>query len=1367
MKQNTIEKFTGLAIQPNSLTVPAGRLERAENAIINQDYIITKCRGENLLAQFPNTQSLNRIWEYGTSLFAISQNTLYRVVTAPVFATIQCYLNSINVSVRRTSHGLRNNDYISQFSIPTTDAVAEAFEHLTADLYGVRQVQTTFAASVSTSGATTTIDFTEHGMITGNNITISTNARGITPGTYAITKVNENRFTIATASSSTGAVTYEAKDAFRISSTNPANASVLASATNAASYLYYNVVTSPAISVTANGIGVSRQFAAQGNSYFTTDNGIYKLEREDLPALEAGMPPGLDVQVAAVGAAGPIKANSQTAYRIVFGRKDAQGNLVIGAPSQQAILYNSTRIAASMTFTVAGTLATMTVVDSGHPFTQAGEFVTIVQYTPVTTTTPVITISPDSQFNIIAVSPGVSFTFQYPVPAGIPPSPPSYLATIEYSYNPTGRITASVPNEVASTEYLYQVYRTSGSVSATSEPFDDFRLVAEQNLSSTDVSNGFLTYTDDLPDLLLAGQPFLYTNSNQEGILQANARPPRAEDVAVFKGYAFYANTVQYHLRSLTTVDPTLIANGDTLSLTDGTTTETYLFVGSQTGSPAVPTNEAIGNESVTLSATIAGTTATITSTRHGFLSGDVIRVTASGTSGIPIGNYTLTAGTTTNDIVFTVPSGATGNVTFEGLTRGTSRLVKRVVTTTSPVVTVSQAIYYTASYLIKAFNRNSTSIVYAQYTSEVTQPPGAITLLAKNLDQNAFSLTTNAPLALGRAFEPVIPASGTSVQSEADIGPNRLYISKINEPEAVPLFNIRDVGSRASPILRVAALRDSLIILKGDGIYRLNGDSTSNFVVTALDNTVFVKATDSVSVLNNSVYCLSNQGVVQITDSAVRIVSRIIEPLLTAILGQDLENNTSAVGYESERLYLLSVKRPNTLSAVADITYCYNYLTEAWTSWTGANKVFFNGFLRPSDDKLYFIPTLAQNKIVKERKDQNLIDYTGQEYCAPVIKALIGSVLVTASSDVVQVTTLVAHGLSQGQLVTVSRPSSTLTAAFSGGAVDLIGLRTVSIISDTQFTFTASTNALAGAVGEIYTAPYISEASLTATVANGVQTVTIVTSEPHGLITGDAVTIEDISAGIAACFTNPSDILGYRSATYIDATTFSVLATNSAIASAVDTLVLTDKKQSNLTVTIDTVGLFQPSAGDAIICENRLYKIESVIKFSTISYIAKLQTPYKAQSNSLSFVNQAYRTLVKFSPLVMGQVGLLKQFSEFQCTFRSYQSCSNISLDFSSDSVTSSTKQQWNYKVGTNGIAPTFGGWGELEWGNFPWGGEASIQRIYTTQPAVILRTYVPREVFIGTFIQPILDHKVAGEPLELQAISLFSKPVTQRVSR
>jgi hypothetical protein len=1354
MKQNTIEKFTGLAIQPNSLTVPPGRLERAENAVINQDFIISKCRGENLLSQFPTSQSLNRIWEYGTSLFAISQNTLYRVITAPVFATVQCYAASTNVSVRRTAHGLRNNDFITQFSIPTSDVVAEAFEHLTADLYGARLVQTDFSGTVSTSGGTTTIDFVEHGMVSTNTITIGTNSRGIAPGTYAITFVNNNRFTIATASSSTGTIAYTAVDAFRITAINAAIASAT-SATNAASYLYYSVVPSPAISVTANGIGVSRQFAAQGNSYFTTDNGIYKLEREDLPALEAGLPPGLDVQILLSGGSGPLEVDSQTAYRAVFGRRDAQGNLILSAPSQQAIAYNPYRTALSMNVAIVGTLATMTVVDSGHPFLADGEFVTISSYTPITVTSPVLTIAPNSQFPVAGVIPGVSFTFAYTVPAGTTPT--SFVASVVYGGNPTATITASIPSEILSTEYLYQIYRTSGSVNAQSEPFDDFRLVAEQNLTSSDVANGFLTYTDDLPELLLAGQPFLYTNSNQEGILQANTRPPRAEDITVFKGYAFYANTVQYHLLSLTMVDPSLIANGDTLTLTDGTSTETYLFVGDAE-------NEPVGNESVTQSITVAGVTATVTRTDHGFLANDVIRLTSSGTSSIPTGNYTVATAAAGN-FTFTVASGATGTATFEGLTRGTSRLVKRVVT--NGTTTVSQAIYFTASYIVKAFNRNAASLVFAQYTSEVTAPPGSITFIAKNLQQAAFRLNASSASTIGAAFEPRIPTSGTTVQSESDIGPNRLYIGKLNEPEAVPLFNIRDVGSRASPILRVAALRDSVIILKDDGIYRLNGDSTNNFTVTALDNTVFVKATDSVVVLNNSVYCLSNQGVVQITDSAVRIVSRIIEPLLTAILGQDLEDTTSAVGYESERLYLLSVKRPNTLSSVADVTYCYNYLTEAWTSWTGTNKVFFNGFLRPSDDKLYLIPTLAQNKIVKERKDQNLVDYTGQEYCAPVIKAMIGAAASTGGSNVVSVVTLVAHGLSQGQLVTVSRPSSTITAAFSGGTGDLSGLRTVSIISETEYSYTATTNALASAIGDVYVAPFISEATLAVSVSSGLQAVTVTTTQPHGLITGDSVTVEDASTAVLAAFAASTDILGYRSVTVLTSTSFTILATNPATGSASGTIVMTDKKQSNLMVTIDTVAQFTPSAGDAIISENRLYKIESVVKYSTISYIATLQTAYKSTSSELAFVHQAYRTLVKFSPLVFGQAGLLKQFSEFQATFRNGQSCTNISLDFSSDSVTSSTKQQWNYKVGTNGTAPSFGGWGELEWGNFPWGGEASIQRIYTTQPSVILRTYVPREVFIGTFIQPILDHKVAGEPIELQAISLFAKPVTQRTSR
>jgi hypothetical protein len=428
---------------------------------------------------------------------------------------------------------------------------------------------------------------------------------------------------------------------------------------------------------------------------------------------------------------------------------------------------------------------------------------------------------------------------------------------------------------------------------------------------------------------------------------------------------------------------------------------------------------------------------------------------------------------------------------------------------------------------------------------------------------------------------------------------------------------------------------------------------------------------------------------------------------------------------------------------------------------------VFFNALLRPSDDKLYSIPTIAQNRIIKERKQQDLVDYSGQEFCAPVVKALVSSATTTIGSDSVSCQTPTAHGLSNGQLVTISRPSSTLTASFAGGAVDLVGLRTVTVISDNALSFSASSNSLAGATGDIYVAPYISEASVAAVATIGLNTISVTTAQAHNLNTGDSITIEQLSSAISAAFALPSDVLGYRSVTVTSPTTFDFQTTTPALGNATGTVQMTDKKQSNLLVSIEVVAAFTPTGGYAIVCENRLYKIEAIVKYSQTVYVASLQTAYKSLSTALAFVHQAYRSLIKFSPLTMGNVGMLKQFSEFQTNFRNYQSCSNISLDFSSDSVVSSTKQQWNYKVGTDGTAPSFGGWGELEWGNFPWGGEASIQRIYTTQPSVLLRTYVPREVFIGTFIQPILDHKVAGEPLEIQSISLFSKPVTQRTSR
>lgn len=92
--------------------------------------------------------------------------------------------------------------------------------------------------------------------------------------------------------------------------------------------------------------------------------------------------------------------------------------------------------------------------------------------------------------------------------------------------------------------YFYQIYRTKQTafVSAVAQdPGDEDYLVVQKILTSTDISNKYITYTDQTPDTLL-GQ-VLYTNPSQQTIAGANYAPPLAKDMAYFKGNMLYANT--------------------------------------------------------------------------------------------------------------------------------------------------------------------------------------------------------------------------------------------------------------------------------------------------------------------------------------------------------------------------------------------------------------------------------------------------------------------------------------------------------------------------------------------------------------------------------------------------------------------------------------------------------------------------------------------------------------------------------------------------------------------------------------------------------------------------------------------------------
>lgn len=86
---------------------------------------------------------------------------------------------------------------------------------------------------------------------------------------------------------------------------------------------------------------VMRSAQANKNFYLGTSTGIKKLETPSSAFSTAGMLRALDGEAAVTGASGWMDTDTQVAYRIVWGIKDANGNLILGAPSQRIIAINS------------------------------------------------------------------------------------------------------------------------------------------------------------------------------------------------------------------------------------------------------------------------------------------------------------------------------------------------------------------------------------------------------------------------------------------------------------------------------------------------------------------------------------------------------------------------------------------------------------------------------------------------------------------------------------------------------------------------------------------------------------------------------------------------------------------------------------------------------------------------------------------------------------------------------------------------------------------------------------------------------------------------------------------------------------------
>jgi len=321
-----------------------------------------------------------------------------------------------------------------------------------------------------------------------------------------------------------------------------------------------------------------------------------------------------------------------------------------------------------------------------------------------------------------------------------------------------------------------------------------------------------------------------------------------------------------------------------------------------------------------------------------------------------------------------------------------------------------AQNIADTAQSLVKVINQYTTNTtVYAYYVSGFQDLPGQILIMTRTLGGSTFAVSVSR----AGAWD-----IGTGTSSN-DTYPHGLMYSKNQQPEHVPTAHIEFVGSKNYPIRRILALRDSLFILKADGVFRLTG-SGGSWSIDPLDTSTRIIAPDSAVVVNNQIFCLCDQGIVAISDVGVQVMSRPIEDQINFLISEDytsLKNLSFGVSYETDRKYILF-----TIGSDADNyptqAFVYNTFTQAWTTW---EKDAQHAVVSPSDDRI-FLCNPSDKHVLRERKALNFADFIDEE--------IDGFSVVSSSGYSVVLNTVV--GLSVGDLLYESSSVYSVITAIS-----------------------------------------------------------------------------------------------------------------------------------------------------------------------------------------------------------------------------------------------------------------------------------------------------------------------------------------------
>lgn len=750
------------------------------------------------------------------------------------------------------------------------------------------------------------------------------------------------------------------------------------------------------------------------NIYFTTSNGVFKNDLVVNEPVQAGMFPALDCTATpSASGSGFMSDNAEVAYRVVWGITDANNNLNLGTPSSRAVISNTSGSVQNVSLQI--TIPTGITVDHFFQIYRSNQALGI--------TSNAFLALQDITFTAATPStPGNAVTIQYTTGgtagAEIVSVSGNAIAVQIASGNSSNLATAIIQDltytavEPGAGGNSVAIIYTGGGTAGSEVVTVAGNIINVKIQSGTSTANQIANAINSSPEALGVATVIVSgTGSHTQTSISPtylNGGSTAAQIVAAVNGSAPALALVT----PLVTGDPTnfQIAPSGPTNLSGGAVTLSAPDDSMQLVYEANPTSLNISSKSVTVidqtPDSLRGAALYTNATQQGILQSNdmppyaldmclfqtcmfyanvqtsqqmfLTMLAVGGSSGVQIGDTVTIAGTTY----------------VAGSSEDVSTLTFQVVTSGSP----AQNINDTSLSLIRVINQNSTNnSVYAYYLSSTNSLPGQMLIRARMVGGTAFSITGSAH---GSAWSPALPTSGTSVGSTNTSTVNGLMYSKAGQPEAVPAQNLLPVGSANKKILRIVPVRNSLFVLKEDGVFRCTGVA-GNFAIDTIDTTIILLAPESAVALSNQVFCLTTQGVVSVSDNGGPVLSRPVENSLLQLQGAGLsafQQYSFGVAYESERQYILW-----TISSASDTfgtqAYIYNTFTKTWTRSTRQQV---HGFVTPStfDNKLYLINP-NNNKISQERKTYSYKDFTDESFANNIVSINGNNLTLTEVNDI------------------------------------------------------------------------------------------------------------------------------------------------------------------------------------------------------------------------------------------------------------------------------------------------------------------------------------------------------------------------------